>query len=136
MPCKPARRINTEKPIRTQTLITARLLMTIYLGVASQVNERGEPWFSPTLVTDLLLNGLRAEQQGRPGRIAVGAKLTYLTGDQPAIIDRTADRQAQLRGFVRVLIGRNERVYRCARLVRGFRTADIQFRSGHIMLRA
>jgi AcrR family transcriptional regulator len=39
---------------------TSRLLMTIYLGIASRVNERGEPWFSPAEVTDLLLNGLRA----------------------------------------------------------------------------
>jgi hypothetical protein len=40
---------------------TARLLMIIYLGIASQVNERGEPWFPPTLVTDLLLNGMREQ---------------------------------------------------------------------------
>jgi TetR/AcrR family transcriptional repressor of nem operon len=38
---------------------TARLVMTIYLGVASRLNERGEPWFSPAQVTDLLLDGLR-----------------------------------------------------------------------------
>jgi hypothetical protein len=37
--------------------------MTIYLGVASRLNERGEPWFSPTQVTDLLLNGLRAQTE-------------------------------------------------------------------------
>ena len=40
---------------------TARLLMTIYLGVASQLNERGAPWFSPAQVTDLLLDGLRRQ---------------------------------------------------------------------------
>jgi hypothetical protein len=33
--------------------------MTIYLGVASRINERGEPWFSPTQVADLLLDGLQ-----------------------------------------------------------------------------
>ena len=41
----------------------ARLLMTIYLGVASQVNEQGNPWFSPDEVTDLLLNGLRKQSE-------------------------------------------------------------------------
>ena len=38
---------------------TSRLLMTIYLGIASQVNEQGRPWFSPDQITDLLLDGLR-----------------------------------------------------------------------------
>ena len=42
---------------------TARLLMTIYLGVASRVNARGEPWFSATQITDLLLNGLRKQDE-------------------------------------------------------------------------
>ena len=37
----------------------ARLLMTIYLGVSSRLNEQGKPWFSPGQVTDLLLGGLR-----------------------------------------------------------------------------
>jgi hypothetical protein len=37
----------------------ARLLMTIYLGVGSQVNEQGRHWFSPAEVTALLLDGLR-----------------------------------------------------------------------------
>lgn len=41
----------------------ARLLMTIYLGVASQLNEQGKPWFSPGQVTDLLLNGLRKDRE-------------------------------------------------------------------------
>jgi AcrR family transcriptional regulator len=36
----------------------ARLLMTIYLGVCSQLNEQGRPWFSPQEVVDLLLYGL------------------------------------------------------------------------------
>jgi AcrR family transcriptional regulator len=46
---------------------TANLLMSIYLGVASQVNERGEPWFSPTQVTDLLLDGLREQTETQEG---------------------------------------------------------------------
>ena len=41
----------------------ARLLMTIYLGVASQVNERGRPWFTAAQVTDLLLDGLRRQDR-------------------------------------------------------------------------
>jgi AcrR family transcriptional regulator len=45
----------------------ARLLMTIYLGVASQVNEQGKPWFSPDQVTDLLLDGLRKQDETRGG---------------------------------------------------------------------
>jgi AcrR family transcriptional regulator len=43
----------------------ARLLMTIYLGVGSQVNEQGRQWFSPEQVSKLLLDGLR--KQGEPG---------------------------------------------------------------------
>jgi AcrR family transcriptional regulator len=45
----------------------ARLLMTIYLGVASQVNEQGRLWFTPGQVTDLLLDGLRAPDGTRDG---------------------------------------------------------------------
>jgi hypothetical protein len=45
---------------------TSRLLMTIYLGVASQVSEQGKLWFSPDEVTNLLLNGLRM-QNGTQG---------------------------------------------------------------------
>jgi hypothetical protein len=41
--------------------------MTIYLGVASQVNEQGKPWFSPDQVTDLLLDGLRKQDETRGG---------------------------------------------------------------------
>ncbi len=53
-----------------EPVAAARLLMTIYLGVASQVNEHGKPWFSPGEVTDLLLDGLRKqnETQGRGSR--------------------------------------------------------------------
>ena len=40
----------------------SRLLMTFYLGVASQVNEQGKHWFTPGHVTHLLLNGLRKQE--------------------------------------------------------------------------
>ena len=40
-------------------MATANLLMTIYLGVGSQVNDEGKHWFTPDQVTDLLLDGLR-----------------------------------------------------------------------------
>jgi len=38
---------------------TANLLMTIYLGTGSQVNEHGRPWLNPQHVTALVLDGLR-----------------------------------------------------------------------------
>jgi AcrR family transcriptional regulator len=38
---------------------TAALLMTIYLGTASQVNEEGRPWQSASQLADFVLNGLR-----------------------------------------------------------------------------
>jgi AcrR family transcriptional regulator len=41
----------------------ARLLMTVYLGVGSQVNEQGKHWFSPQQVADLLLDGLRRQNE-------------------------------------------------------------------------
>jgi AcrR family transcriptional regulator len=48
----------------------ARLLMTIYLGVASQVSQRGVRWFCPTEVTSLLLDGLRKQTKtGEGGQI-------------------------------------------------------------------
>ena len=52
---------------RVEPEATSRLLMTIYLGVASQVNEQGKLWFSPGEVTDLLLNGLRAQNGTQHG---------------------------------------------------------------------
>jgi AcrR family transcriptional regulator len=45
----------------------ANLLMTIYLGVGSQVNEQGKHWFTPGQVTDLLLDGLRKQSQAHSG---------------------------------------------------------------------
>jgi TetR/AcrR family transcriptional regulator len=38
---------------------TAALLMTIYLGTASQVSDEGKPWQSASQVADFVLNGLR-----------------------------------------------------------------------------
>jgi AcrR family transcriptional regulator len=46
---------------------TARLLMTIYLGVASRVDQAGDPWFSADQLADLLLDGLRRRPEGPPG---------------------------------------------------------------------
>jgi AcrR family transcriptional regulator len=45
----------------------ARLLMTIYLGIGSQVNEQGRQWFSPGEVTELLLDGLRKQHDAHGG---------------------------------------------------------------------
>jgi hypothetical protein len=33
--------------------------MTVYLGTASQVDERGHPWLDPRQVAQFTLNGLR-----------------------------------------------------------------------------
>jgi AcrR family transcriptional regulator len=38
---------------------TAALLMTIYLGTASQVDENGRPWLDPGQVADFALSALR-----------------------------------------------------------------------------
>jgi AcrR family transcriptional regulator len=38
---------------------TAALLMTIYLGTASQVDENGQPWLDPGQVADFALSALR-----------------------------------------------------------------------------
>jgi AcrR family transcriptional regulator len=38
---------------------TATLLMTVYLGTASQVDERGRPWLDPRQVAQFTLKGLR-----------------------------------------------------------------------------
>jgi len=39
---------------------TSFLLMTIYLGTASQVNEQGRPWLDPSQVAQFMLNGLHS----------------------------------------------------------------------------
>jgi AcrR family transcriptional regulator len=38
---------------------TVTLLMTIYLGTASQVDEQGRPWLNPNQVADFVLRALR-----------------------------------------------------------------------------
>ena len=38
---------------------TAMLLMTIYLGTASQLNAQGAPWLDPAQVASLVLDGLQ-----------------------------------------------------------------------------
>ncbi len=40
---------------------TAGLIMTIYLGTGSQVNEQGEQWFPPEQVSDFILKSLQVE---------------------------------------------------------------------------
>ena len=52
---------------QVEPVATARLLMTIYLGVGSQVNQQGKHWFTPGQVTDLLLNGLRSKAAAHDG---------------------------------------------------------------------
>ena len=52
---------------QVEPVSAARLLMTIYLGVGSRLNEQGRPWFSPDQVTDLLLDGLRRQNEARGG---------------------------------------------------------------------
>ena len=41
---------------------TAGLIMTIYLGTGSQVNEQGEQWFPPEQVSDFVLKSLQVKQ--------------------------------------------------------------------------
>lgn len=41
---------------------TAALIMTIYLGTGSQVNEQGEQWFPPEQVSDFVLKSLQVKQ--------------------------------------------------------------------------
>ena len=38
---------------------TAMLIMTLYLGTASQLNDQGRPWIAPASVARFALNGLR-----------------------------------------------------------------------------
>lgn len=39
---------------------TAGLIMTIYLGTGSQVNDQGQQWFPPDMVSDFVLRALKA----------------------------------------------------------------------------
>jgi AcrR family transcriptional regulator len=44
-----------------EPMSTAGLLMTIYLGTASQTNPEGRTWFDPAQVSDFAIYALRAE---------------------------------------------------------------------------
>jgi AcrR family transcriptional regulator len=44
---------------QVEPVSTAALIMNIYLGTGSQVNERGEQWLSPNQVSDFCLQALR-----------------------------------------------------------------------------
>ncbi len=44
-----------------EPVLTAGLIMSIYLGTGSQVNEQGEQWFPPAQVSDFILKSLQAE---------------------------------------------------------------------------
>jgi len=39
---------------------TARLLMTLYQGIASQLDEQGKPWLTPVQVAEFALSAIRA----------------------------------------------------------------------------
>lgn len=45
---------------QVEPVSTATLLMTIYLGTASQVDEQGRPWLDPNQVTEFALRALRS----------------------------------------------------------------------------
>jgi AcrR family transcriptional regulator len=45
---------------------TAALLMTIYLGTCSQVNEEGLPWLKPAAVSDFALHALKSIKETKP----------------------------------------------------------------------
>jgi len=47
---------------QVEPVSTAGLIMTIYLGTGSQVNEQGEQWFPPEQVSDFVLKSLQVEQ--------------------------------------------------------------------------
>ncbi len=44
---------------QVEPVSTAGLVMTIYLGTASQLNEQGEHWLAPQAVADFVLKALR-----------------------------------------------------------------------------
>ena len=46
---------------QVEPVSTAGLIMTIYLGTGSQVNERGEQWFPADQVSDFVLKSLQAQ---------------------------------------------------------------------------
>lgn len=46
---------------QVEPVSTAGLIMNIYLGTGSQVNEQGQQWFPPQQVSDFILRSLQAE---------------------------------------------------------------------------
>ena len=50
---------------RAELQPTASLLMTVYLGTASQVDAEGKPWLDPGRVAEFALNGLRQEKKNK-----------------------------------------------------------------------
>jgi AcrR family transcriptional regulator len=51
---------------QVDTAFTARLLMNLYLGIASQPSPEGTFWFDPKDVANFVLNALRKEQVPSP----------------------------------------------------------------------
>jgi AcrR family transcriptional regulator len=49
------------RPLDLQTAAT--LLMTIYMGTVSQVDEQGRPWLDPALVANFMLHALQPSQR-------------------------------------------------------------------------
>jgi AcrR family transcriptional regulator len=54
--------IETGQFRQVETVSTAGLIMTIYLGTGSQVNEQGEQWFPPDQVSDFILRALQGNR--------------------------------------------------------------------------
>ncbi len=48
---------------QVEPVSTAGLIMTIYLGTGSQVNERGEQWFPADQVSDFVLKALQVQEE-------------------------------------------------------------------------
>jgi AcrR family transcriptional regulator len=51
---------------QVDTAFTARLLMNLYLGIASQPSPEGKFWFDPKDVANFVLNALREDQAPSP----------------------------------------------------------------------
>jgi hypothetical protein len=54
--------IETGQFRQVEPVSTAGLIMTIYLGTSSQVNEQGEQWFPPDQVSDFILRALQGNR--------------------------------------------------------------------------
>ena len=51
---------------QVDTMFTARLLMNLYLGIASQPSPEGRFWFDPKDVADFILSALRKDKESSP----------------------------------------------------------------------